>query len=542
MMASPLLLALPLLLSSSSGTDRLYSGLGTYQRKVTTTSKLAQRYFNQGMAFTFGFNHDEAIKSFRAALKADPNCAMAYWAIANAFGPNINMPMVRPDNAKGAWDAITKAQALAKNASPVERALIQAQLKRFANPQPEDRSPLDRAYANAMREVWRAFPKDADVGALFAESLMDLRPWDLWTLDGKPKDVTPEVLRTARAVLKLNPTHPQGLHLTIHSNEASPTPEKALDAANRLRNLQPALGHMVHMPSHIDIRLGHWREAEIANRKAIIADTAYRKAAGKLGFYRGYITHNYHMFTFAAMMLGQGELAIKTMDEGVAVIPKDWAREFAPFVDGFMVMPISVRVRFGRWAEVLQAPDFPEYFPIARAMRRGARAIAYAATGRIPEAWKEQAEFEKLRRVMPQDAFFGNNSAGTILKIDSYLVSGEILLGEKLYDAAIEELRRAVAVEDQIRYDEPPDWIQPTRHTLGAILVQAGRFREAIEVYQEDLRRHPENGWALKGLTLAYRGLGDGKRATQYELRFKRAWKDADMNIGTSCLCVPGKS
>lgn len=540
-MASPILLALPLLLVSPGSDERFYSGLGTYNRPVTTTSKQAQRYFDQGMAFTFGFNHDEAVKSFQAAAKADPKCAMIYWAIANAYGPNINMPMVSPDHAKGAWEAITKAQALSKNASPVERALIQAQAKRFANPQPEDRSSLDRAYANAMREVWKAFPRDADVGALFAESLMDLRPWDLWTLDGKPKDVTPEVLRTVDSVLKLAPNHPQGLHLKIHSNEASLTPEKALNAANRLRNLQPALGHMVHMPSHIDIRVGHWHEAEIANRKAIIADTAYRKAAGKLGLYRGYITHNYHMFTFAAMMLGQGDLAIKTMDEGVAVIPKDWAKEYASLVDGFMVMPISVRVRFGRWEEVLHAPDFPDYFPIARAMRRGARAIAYAATGRIPEAWKEQAEFEKLRKAVPQDAFFGNNAASTILKIDSHLVSGEILLGEKLYDAAIEELKRAVAAEDQIRYDEPPDWIQPTRHTLGAILVQVGRFKEAVPVYLEDLKRHPENGWALKGLTLAYRGLGDNKRATQYELRFKRAWKDADLDIGTSCLCVPGK-
>lgn len=244
-----------------------YPGLGPHHRKITTRSKAAQRYFDQGMSFLFGFNHDEAVKAFTAATKADPNCAIAYWAIANAYGPNINYPMVDPVHAAGAWAALGKAKELAAKGSPVEQALIQAQAKRFANPQPENRAPLDKAYADAMRQVWRAYPKDADIGALFAESLMDLRPWDLWTLDGKPQDITPEVVSTLQAVLQLDPNHPQGLHLTIHALEASPEPGKALDAANRLRMLEPALGHMVHMPSHIDIRVGHWKEAEAANAR-----------------------------------------------------------------------------------------------------------------------------------------------------------------------------------------------------------------------------------------------------------------------------------
>ncbi len=541
-MPLPSILALTLA-SIASSTDApvpFFNGLGSFHRAITTKSLVAQRYFDQGMAFVFGFNHDEAIKAFRAAAKADPNCPMAYWAIANAYGPNINYPMVDPVHAAGAWDALTKAKAIASKGSAVEQALIAAQSKRFANPQPEDRSGLDKAYAEAMREVWKKYPKDPEVGALFAESLMDLRPWDLWTLDGKPVDITPEILRTIDSVLKLNPKHPQGLHLKIHALEASPNPVKALDAANKLRDLQPALGHMVHMPSHIDIRVGHWVDAETSNAKAITADTAYRKAVGKLDFYRGYITHNYHMLTFAAMMRGEGQRAINTMDEGVRIIPTDWAKTYAAFIDAFMVMPVSVRVRFGRWNEVLSAPDYPEHFPISRALRHGARAVAYAATGHVAEAWREQAAFEKMRKATPATASWGNNTAGLIFTIESHFISGEILLAEKNLDASIEELRSAVVAEDQVKYNEPPDWIQPTRHTLGAVLVQAHRYKEAVDVYKRDLIDHPENGWALKGLALAYAGLGDKHSLQDYQSRFDKAWKDADLKIGSSCLCVKG--
>ncbi len=517
---------------------KFYSGLGHHHRKITTKSKLAQRYFDQGLAFQYGFNHDEAVKAFRAATVADPNCAIAYWAIANACGPNINLPFVDPDRAKRAWDAIKMAEKLSKTASPEEKDLIWAEGKRYSNPQPEDRSPLDKAYSDAMREVWHRHPTDGDIGALFAESLMDLRPWDLWSLDGKPRDITPEVLRTIDAVLKLDPNHPMALHEKIHALEASPNPEKALGAADRLRFLQPGLGHMVHMPSHIDIRVGHWNTAIAANARAIEEDRKYRMAAGKLDVYRGYITHNYHMLAFAAMMSGQGKLAIKTMDEGIAVIPPDWAKQWAPVTDYFFAMPLQTRIRFGKWDEVLAAKDFPEYFPIARAMRHASRAVAYAAKGDVNGAQSEAAEFETMRKAIPADASFGNNSATTILGLESQLVAGEILLAQGDLAQAARVLKKGVADEDQVKYNEPPDWIQPMRHTLGAVLEKAGRHQEAREVYLVDLKVHPNNGWALRGLASAYRAEGNMKMASKYERRFKQAWAKADVAIETSCLCV----
>lgn len=531
------LFAFVVIANQTAASPKFYGGLGSHHRKITTRSKLAQRYFDQGLAFQFGFNHDEAIKAFRAAAKADPKCAMAYWAIANAYGPNINYPMVDPVHAAGAWEAIKMAEKLASGASRVEQALISAEGKRYANPQPDDRSKLDLAYANAMRDVWKKYPKDADVGAFFAESLMDLRPWDLWTLDGKPQDVTPEVLKTIDQVLKLNPNHPMALHEKIHALEASPNPERALSAANRLRFLQPGLGHMVHMPSHIDIRVGDWQTSIAANARAIEVDRKYRLAAGKVDFYRGYITHNYHMLAFSAMMTGQSKLAMKTMDEGIQVIPADWGKQYAGFVDYFYAMPIQMRVRFGKWDQILAAKDFPDYFPISRTMRHAMRSIAFAAKGDLDQARTESDLFESMRKTIPAEATFGNNMAGTILDIEAKLVQGEILLAEGNLDESVTVLRDAVKAEAKVRYNEPPDWIQPVRHTLGAVLVKAGRFKEAIPVYQADLKQYPHNGWALRGLEISYQALGESAKAKQFGRKFKVAWAKSDTPIQTSCLC-----
>jgi len=299
-----------------------YQGLGDHTRKVTTTHPEAQQYFDQGMAFLFAFNHDEAIRSFKRTTELDPACAMAYWAIALANGPHINFPLVPPDRATAAWDALTKAQAHAAKGTDTERALIEALATRYANPQPADRAPLDAAYADAMRKVWAAHPDDADVGALFAESMMDLRPWNLFTHDKKAEPGTEEVLETLQAVLKVDPTHPLANHLYIHALEMSPTPELAVEAADRLRTLQPAMGHNVHMPSHIDVLLGRWAKAAAQNEAAIAADTEFRKVAPKKqGFYRVYMAHNQHMLTFAAMMQGNGRQAMATAISSSLCLP-----------------------------------------------------------------------------------------------------------------------------------------------------------------------------------------------------------------------------
>jgi tetratricopeptide (TPR) repeat protein len=424
--------------------------------------------------------------------------------------------------------------------TPVERALIEAAYVRYTDPQPEDRSALDRLYATKMRAVWHRFPKDTDVGALFAESMMDLRPWDLWQKSGSPQPGTTEILATLDHVLAQNPKHPGAVHYLIHALEASPRAGDATRAADILRTLMPSAGHMVHMPSHIDVRTGQWGKAVIANEKAIVADAEYRKAHNKIGLYRVYMSHNYHMLSLAAMMLGQSKKAIGALDRMVAIIPPDFAQENAAFIDGFMAMPLEVRKRFGNWDEILSAPDFPDYFPIARSMRHMDRAIAYAAKGMPSEARAEQSLFFMARKKVPAEAFFGNNKASDILSVAAHLMNGEILVAEDRMDDACAELRVAVDAESALRYSEPPDWIIPTRHTLGAVLVKSERFDEAVEVYRADLKEYPNDGWALYGLSQALAGQGKHPEAARVRSRFDTMWANADVQISSSCMCLPG--
>src|SRR6266487_4656012 len=361
--------------------EPLYDGLGSYSRKVTTDSAEAQRYFDQGLGFLHGFNHRAAIRAFQQAAELDPECAMAHWGLALACGPHINSIAVPPPAAELAWKELELAQKNAGNASPVERALIGALAKRYANPQPEDRSELDRAYADAMREVWKKYPKDPDVGALFAEAMMNLRPWDQWTPDGKPQLGTDEIIAPLDAVLKLNPHHPLANHLYIHAVEASPNPERAIAAADRLRNLQPGLAHNVHMPSHIDIRTGRWLQAVETNAKAVQADQQYRNIFGTpRDFLNVYIAHNRHTLAYAAMMSGQRDLAIKHIRAMVAEMPADFLEENALHAEGFMAMPLEVMVRFGLWNDILTEPEkYTEKMWFTRAFHHAARAIASAA-------------------------------------------------------------------------------------------------------------------------------------------------------------------
>jgi tetratricopeptide (TPR) repeat protein len=518
--------------------DILFAGTGSYQRRVATDSPLAQKFFNQGLNFLYAFNHSEARRSFEAASKIDPKCGMAWWGIAATYGPHINNPMVPPDEAKLAVAALRKANALASRMSPADRALLHAESVRFVSPQPEDRSGLDRAYAAAMKQAWAKFPKDPDVGAFYAESMMDLRPWDFWTPEGKPQPGTDEITRTLGRVLALSPNHPFALHLTIHAWEASPTPGKASAAADRLRNLQPGLGHNVHMPSHIDVRTGDWKKAILANEKAIEADNRYRTKRPRQGFYRVYMAHNRHMLGFAAMMVGQGDKAIRAMDEMVASIPPEYLKENAAFIDGYAVMPLEARLRFGKWDEILAAPMLPDYLPLSRSMQHAARGVAYAAKGMPREASAEQMMFAESRKKLPAEAIMGNNMASMILDVAEHMLDGEIRLAADDMDGALKSLRMAVRAEDQLRYDEPPDWIIPTRHVLGVALLKAGQNAEAERVYREDLKRLPNNGWSLNGLAEAMQRQGKAG-AGQVRAKFLQVWQGADTPIKSSCLCVP---
>jgi tetratricopeptide (TPR) repeat protein len=522
--------------------EPLYDGLGSYSRKVTTDSTEAQRYFDQGLGFLQGFNHRAAIRAFQQAAELDPECAMAHWGVALACGPHINSMAVPPTAAELAWKELGLAQKNADNTSPVEQALIGALGKRYASPQPEDRSGLDRAYAKAMREVWKEYPKDPDVGALFAEAMMDLRPWDQWTPDGKPQLGTDEIIATLDAVLTLNPNHPLANHLYIHALEASPNPERAIAAADRLRNLQPGLAHNVHMPSHIDIRTGQWLKAVDTNAKAVEADQRYRKIFGPpKGFLNVYIAHNRHMLAYAAMMTGQRDLAMKHIRAMVAEMPPDFLKENALQAEGNVAMPLEVMVRFGLWDEILAEPEkYTDKMWFTRALHHAARAIAYAAKGDTVKARKAQSVFVERAKLAPNDDFVSNNSCEALLAVAIPMVEAEILIAEGKIDNGIEQLRAAIQKEDALKYDEPPGWLIPVRHSLGAVLMKQQRFAEAEQVYRDDLARLPENGWSLLGLAESLRKQKkNADEVAQTQAKFKKVWAKADLTITTSCLCQP---
>jgi tetratricopeptide (TPR) repeat protein len=538
-----LLFALSLLAAPAFAADEpLYDNLGAYSRKVTAASPEAAKYAAQGLQFIYGFNHGAAIRSFEQAAKVDPTCAMAHWGIALANGPHINFPMVPPPMAEIAWKELQLAKQNSSNCTQVEKDLIEALSARYANPQPEDRSPLDKAYADAMRKVWQKHPDDQDVGVLFAESMMDLRPWNQWTHEGTAQEGTEEIIATLDAVLKLNINHPFANHLYIHAVEASPHPERAIPAADRLRNLQPGLAHNVHMPSHIDIRTGQWQKAIDTNARAIEAAAAFRKQVGPAkGLLIVYNAHNHHMLSYAAMMIGQRELALREINTMAENIPEDFLKEFSALAEGFCAMPDEVMVRFGQWDKILAAPqpDKP-YAPFTNAFHHAARAIAFAAKGDSASARAEQKLWVEGQSKIPDASQFGNNSAKSLCALANTMMEGEILLREGKTDEGLSKLREAVKMEDALNYDEPPGWMIPVRHSLGAALLKNGKAAEAEQVYRADLKKLPDTGWSLYGLAQSLRAQGKADEAAPYEKKFERVWAKADTKINSSCLCQEG--
>jgi tetratricopeptide (TPR) repeat protein len=518
--------------------DHLFPGLGSHGRTVTTRSEAAQKLFNQGLNFLYGFNHDEAMISFTAATEKDPGCAMAWWGVAMAQGPHINNPALTDEQATVASDAIAKARAAARSASALERAMIEAAAARYPA-QRKDQAVLDKAYSSAMLALWRKNPRDADIGALYAESVMNLRPWDLWSPDGKPYPGTMEGIRALDAVFKINPNHPLACHLYIHAWEMSKTPERAEAAADRLRNLQPGLGHMVHMPSHIDVRTGKWRQAVLANEKAIAADRAYVQKRPKQGLYLVYMAHNWHMLAHAAMMIGQSRKAIDAFETANRDIPQEAIEAFAPFVDIYMVAPMEARVRFGQWDQVLAQPEYAPYLPLSNALRHMLRGVAFAAKGEVDSALLEQAAFKLAAERVPADYPGGQSGAARVLEVARHMLEGEIALAKGDLKSGIEILRWAVAAEDRLRYNEPPDWLIPTRHALGAALMAANRPSEAMAVYRKDLEILPQNGWSLYGMYQAAERLGRRQEAARHKAAFDKAWAGADVKITSSCMCLP---
>jgi len=541
-MRTRILLLLAIVVAARAGEPKLFDGLGHHHRAVGTSSPEAQKFFDQGLTWTFAFNHDEAIRSFEAAAAQDPGCAMAWWGIAYCHGPHINNIEVPPERAKAAWDALQKALAFApvggSKALPVERALIEALAKRYADPQPQDRKPLDAAYAAAMKEVYAAYPDDVDVGTLYAESLMDLQPWDLWMKDGTPKGNTLEVMAVLEKVMAKQPDHPGATHLYIHTMENSPFPEKADKAADTLRTLVPASGHLVHMPAHIDVQTGRWEMAAEANEKAIEADKKYREISPRQGFYSIYMAHNHQFLSWVCMMDGRSEKSIREARAMVAGVPAEFIEKMPAAIDGYLPIAYEALVRYGRWDDVLKEPAPSASLPILTAFWRLTRALAFSAKGQIEDAVKEQAAFREAAAKIPPEAKMAINPAKNVMALADHVLEGEIAFRRGEVDAAVDHLRAATKLEDDLTYMEPPDWLLPSRHTLGAFLVSAKRYEEAEKVYREDLAAWPENGWSLFGLAECLKALGKDEEAAAVRQRFEAIWSGADTKLSSTCLCV----
>ncbi|MGD9719834.1 MAG: hypothetical protein AB7O59_01295 [Pirellulales bacterium] len=508
----------------------LMDNLGSHEHKITCADPLAQQYFNQGLRLMYGFNHAEAIRAFRAASVIDPDCAMAQWGIAIALGPNYNLA-ADEQQAKDAYAAVQQAKKLAAGATPKEAAYIEALALRYADPPPEDRKPLDEAYAAAMRKVAERFPDDLDAVTLFAESLMDLRPWKLWMHDGKPEPGTEEIVATLERVLAKNPNHPGANHFYIHAVEASLAPERALPCAQRLGGLMPGAGHMVHMPAHIYFRLGRFREASVSNEHAIAADEAYIAKSKPEGPYpMMYYPHNIHFLWAALTMEGRGEDAIRRATEVTRKVPYEMVKKM-PMVEAFPPTRTFALLRFGKWDDVLkeQAPD-PE-FTYATGIWHYARGLAYAAHHLRPEADAELKKLREIQAAMPEEKMAMQHHARDLLAIAVHHLDATLLAQSGEVDQAAEKLRAAIAQQDALQYDEPPPWYLPMRQPLGRLYLEAKRPADAEQAFRDDLQKYPENGWSLWGLEQSLRAQNRTAEAGAVHERFAKAWPSADVDL-----------
>ncbi|MHB9068071.1 MAG: tetratricopeptide repeat protein [Pirellulaceae bacterium] len=522
--------------------DAPYYDLGGLHYQVSTDKGPAQTWFDRGLAMCFAFNHEEAVRCFERALEADPGFSMALWGMAYAWGPNINNREIDPNQIAQASLAVRLAELQAAQATPLERHLIAALAKRYTTPVPEDRGPLNRGYSDAMRDVYRQYPEDSLVAALFAESLMILRPWQHWSPDGQPAPETPELIAVLESALARWPDHPALCHAYIHAMEASPTPEKALPAANRLRNAMPGAGHLVHMPSHIDVLLGDYDQVITMNQKAIAADNEFVKREGVHNFYTLYRVHCYHFLAYGAMFDGQSQLALQAARDVVNQIPTEMLQQQTDFLDAFIPTPLHVLIRFGRWEDILNEPEPASYLPVTRCLWHYARGLAYAATGRVEPAEAERQLFQSLLPTVPESSALFNNPSRNILGVAEAMIAGEIAYRRGDYEQAFEHLREAVRRDDALNYDEPWGWMQPARHALGALLLEQGHVDEAEAVYRADLKRHPNNIWALQGLVECLDKQDRASEVTEYRAQFQKAAVRADVAVDRSCYCRQGQA
>jgi tetratricopeptide (TPR) repeat protein len=512
----------------------LYNTLGSYSYRITTNSAEAQRWFDQGLRLVYAFNHHEAQRAFREAARLDPACAMCFWGIAMTEGSNYNDP-TNADREKKAETAAQEARRLSASARASERAMIQALAKRHSSDPAAKRETLDRAYADGMREVARQFPDDLEAATFFADSMMNLRPWNLWTVDGAPQPGTEEIVATLERVIAKNPNHPGALHLYIHAVEASREPGRAEAAADRLRPLMPGAGHLVHMPAHIYWRVGRYGDAVTVNVAAADADRAYFKTATPSPIYRGlYYPHNIDFIWQSAAMQGRSAETIRAAREFASNAPAEMIKQM-PDMETAPVAPIVALVRFGRWDEVLAYPAPPSEWSYTSGVWRYARGMAFNGKGQADDAARELRALEAILQSVPPErtvAFFFRSK--NVLQLAANLLAGEIAAKAGDFTTAERLLRAAVTEQDSHWFTEPPPWYFPVRQSLGAVLLQAGRARDAEQVYREDLRRNPGNGWSLFGLAASLRAQGRTAEAAQVDESFRKAWTQADVKLTAS--------
>jgi tetratricopeptide (TPR) repeat protein len=508
----------------------LFTDLGAHHHTVTTSSEDAQKYFDQGLRLVYGFNHDEAERAFREAVRLDPNCAMAWWGIAYVMGPNYNLPMIADRN-KAALEAVSKAQTLAPMVSEEERAYIATIATRYSATE-TDRAKLDVAYSNAMRDLHMRYPNDNDAAVLFAESLMNLKPWQLWTPDGKPQEGTEEIVRVLETVLSRDPNHPGANHYYIHAIEASPNPEKGAASAERLKTLVPGAGHLVHMPAHIFIRTGDYQGAVEANAEAAKADEAYFERAKPEGVYpMMYYTHNFQFLSTAAAMVGQCKQAVESAGkakDNIAHMAND------PMAEYVLPWPLYAMVRCSQWDDIAAYQQPPDSTPATLAMWRYARGMAYVGKGQLDEARREREQLTAAIMQVPMDRMLNTNRAHDLLQIAAAVLDGRLASASGDRNVAIANWTKAIEIQDRLVYDEPPAWYYPVRESLGGEYLRAKRPAEAERVFRRDLEINRNNPRSLFGLREALRA--QGKNADEVNAQFEKVWQNAEVQVSVETL------
>ncbi|MFL2537341.1 MAG: hypothetical protein ACJ0RQ_14185 [Candidatus Azotimanducaceae bacterium] len=520
----------------------LFEGMGEFSMPITTADPDAQRYFDQGMVLAFAFNHAESVRSFKAAQTLDPSCSMCFWGEALAIGPNINVTskgkvIMSPAERTAAFSAITQALKLASGASPREQAYIQALASRYNGDPDTPRAPLDEAWAQAMGKVSETYPSDLTAAAIHAEALMNTMPWNYWSDDLKAKPATQVVIANLERVLEGAPDHPLAQHLYIHALEASSTPEKAEAVADRLTDLVPGAGHLVHMPAHIFYRVGRYNDAAEANIRAAAVDEAYIAQCNAQGFYPAlYYPHNIHFLWSSATMQGQRAVSLDSAQRVVDNVRVEQVKQF-PTIEFFRTVPLLSMVRFGQWQTILSEPQPFAEFRFAEAIWRYARGVAFAATGEVAAARAELAQLEPLQADVAVTFLDKRDYPGSVLVgIAINLLKGEIAYRQSDYAGAVPHFERAVAAQDLLPYTEPPFWYYPTRQSLGAALLKAGKPVEAEAVYRADLKQYRHNGWSMFGLMQSLEAQGKTAEAAKVEVHFDAAWQFADTELEASIL------